>query len=560
MRYLFLLTALLLIPDMSHAQAVTALFGTQRFAPAHNHLVTGPLVQLQTNSGATLSFQQGAQFRVEENGDITLASGNLRIGPVAQGPINLTLPQGPITVTPNTALTVTADDTKSTGRIYHGEIIASGQTFTQGQGFVYAPSGPRGTFSPAAAQAPAYQPAQTPTPLPSQPRINLATVQSPSPQPDTPLPTPPEDEQPTAPEEPSEEPATETPAPQQPAVDEPAHEQPTPEEPAPEQPVSEEPVIEEPVQQEPIPQPEPEIQPEPQPEPQPQPQPEPEVQLPPTPVSLGNMLASFSQDIPNTPMPDHVNGTPSAFRFNAYTNGLHTLQQTETTTTGLNPVRLSIGTALNQDAFSLGTTAGLGRWVGGELVHTASRRNTLIQNFSTAQTEDGTTTTLPHSLHYVWGENATNVPTLGRVTYALAAATQPTYTGNLAGTAAGSFTGSLAIDFTTPVNDIVGTYHFNGMVTMPQTVQTETGPATVPTTYHLKTDIEGGSLSAATFTNPASLIVTAPTGAAACPTGCRGTVNAAGFGNGMAAVGTLYNINPTGETGITGAALFTTTP
>ncbi|RYD42235.1 MAG: hypothetical protein EOP85_11495, partial [Verrucomicrobiaceae bacterium] len=192
----FLALALLATPILAHAAPAKALFGTQRFTPAQNHHVTGPLVQLETQSGATLSFQQGAQFRINEDGTILLASGNLRIGPVANSPLTLTLPQGTVTVAPNTALTVTANAHNSTGRIYHGEVTSGRTTFSNGQGFVITPSGARGTFSPAAAQAPAFNTTEATT-------YPLIAYTQPQPetspeQPATP-PAAPQEEQPTTP-------------------------------------------------------------------------------------------------------------------------------------------------------------------------------------------------------------------------------------------------------------------------------------------------------------------------------------------------------------------------
>lgn len=526
--------ALLLTPTLAHAAPVKALFGTQRFSPQQNHRVTGPLVQLQTQGGATLSFQQGAQFKISEDGTITLASGNLRIGPVANTPINLALPQGNVTIAPNTALTITANATKSTGRIYHGEVTAEGTTFSQGQGFLITPSGARQTFTPAAAQAPTIHAAEATT----YPLIAYTQNQStpPAPQPEEEQ----EEEPATQPQPPAEEPTTPPDTTPQPQDDD------TPTPPVTPQPEDNTPPV---------------TPPETTTEPSTPPEPEPPVTiLPPVAVPVGNLMASFSEELTGIPMPDNIHGTPSTFRLNRYTNNQHELLQTETATLGVNPIRLNIGTALQADTFSIGPTAGLGRWVGGELLRTAGRQSSLINNTFAVPEADETTTLIPNSLHYVWGEKATNVPTSGRVTYSLAAATQPTYTGTSQALGAGSFTGNLSIDFETPVNSIVGVYHFNGTVTMPQTIQTETGQTTTNVNYNISTVTGGVPLSSNTFSNASPLTVTAPTGALACPSGCTGTVNAAGFGNGMSTVGTLYNINPTGPVGINGAALFTSTP
>ncbi len=524
--------AMLFLPVLAHAAPARALFGTQRFAPATNHQVTGPLVQLQTTGGATLSFQQGAQFKVDDDGTISLTSGNLRIGPVASTPLTLKLPQGVVTVAPNTALTITAQATKTTGRIYQGEATTQGTTFSNGQGFVLTPSGARGTFTPNAAQTPAPSPVTEATPA-THLAFNRPATPEPQPEPTQPEQTEPETstEQPPLPTTPEQE---DTPDPQ------------------PEIPPETQPETGTPTQ----PHNPPETGPEETPEEIPQPN------LPPVTIRASNVMASFSQQFGNVPQPDNIQANAGTFTLNAYQNGLHELLQTETTDTGTNAIRLSIGTALQADTFSTGGTAGLGRWVGGELLRTSGRQSSLINNTFVTVTADETTTIIPNSLHYVWGERSdpATIPTSGRITYALAAATQPTYTGTAQALGAGTFTGNLSIDFTTPVNSMVGTYHFSGAVTMPQTMQTETGPTTANVTYHIATDPAGIPLSSKSFANMGALSVAAPASALACPTGCTGTVNAAGFGNGMSSVGTLYAINPTGETGINGAALFTANP
>lgn len=80
------------------------------------------------------------------------------------------------------------------------------------------------------------------------------------------------------------------------------------------------------------------------------------------------------------------------------------------------------------------------------------------------------------------------------------------------------------------------------------------------TTYHMTTADTPVPFNVTAFSSPGDVKVTATPNATACPTGsCIGSVNIAGFGNGMTTAGALYTINPTGPVGIEGAALFTAT-
>lgn len=528
-----LLTLLLLTATTAHATPVKTLFGTQRFTPNNAHTVTGPLVQFQTPDGTTLSFQQGARFTIADNGTVTLTSGNLRVGPAGDQPLTVNLPQGPITVDPLTALTITADNTQSTGRVYHGNMRAEDRTFTTGEGFVIKPSGARGTFTPA--------PAQTPTPLSVEPAAGPTQSQ-----------TPPLNQQPSY-----QPPATTAQLPQQPSQ---------PEDPAtppvsnPEPPETTEPPVTNPPETEPPVTTDPEIPttPEPEPETQPEPEPEPEAEIP-TPIIRSGLLASFSDAELNQSAPDNIHAIPSTFQLSEYQNGTQTLDETRTNYFNITTSSLLRGTAENKDATSNGATAGLGRWVGGELIAVKNGATSFIPNYTTT-TEGEDTITTPNSIHYVWGEKATAIPTFGRISYNLFAATQPTYTGTTQSSEGGTFNGTLAINFAPQSDGAVGTYNFAGTVTMPQVTQTETGPATSTATYNISTMSPGVTIKGNSFNNMGNLAVTASQGAIACPNGCTGTINAGGFGQGMNTVGTLYNINPNGDIGINGAALFTAAP
>ena len=538
--------ALLALPLSTYAMPAMPLFGTQKFTPNTNHTVTGPLVQLQTATGSVLSFQQGARFKIDDTGTITLNSGNLRIGPVGNAPLTLNLPQGPVTVAPQTALTVTVQNNQTTGRIYQGNLEADGRTFSTGQGFMLNSSGAHGTFTPA--------PAQTPSPF------NLAALEpAAGPAPQTPPTTPqqPDLQRPFTPitvnpVQPTPKPGPETnPTPPQtgPAIT------PTPEpQPAP--------------QPEPQPQPEPvpTPQPEPTPSPQPEPTPEPEAQAPTT-ITRPGLYAAFSQDVEGIIKPDNNLSTTGNFLLSQFANGTQTLTESQS----VYPIsaitsRLNQGSALNLNATSHGTTSGLGRWVGGQLVaiNTAGPNlNVLPINNTTTTTEGGETIIHPNSLHYVWGELPTAIPTSGRLTYNLFSATQPTYTGSTGNTMAsqgGIFTGNLAIDFSHGSNGVIGTYHFNGTVSMPETTTAPDGTLANSTSTYTIANNPLGSTIRNNFANTDVLNVNATAGAAACPTGCTGTVNVAGFGVGVKDAGALYTINPGATTGITGAALFTAAP
>lgn len=553
-----LLTLALLTLPLAAPNALPAfpLFGTQRFTPNTAHTVTGPLVQLQTPGGSILSFQQGSQFKIDDTGTVTLTSGNLRVGPVGTTPLTLNLPQGPVTIAPLTALTVTVNGTQTTGRIYQGNLETEGRTFTTGQGFLLNASGAHGTFTPAPAQAPApvtitaLEPAAGPAT--STPPTNIlqpvlrpnATIQ-------------PAAQQPTTPTPPASQPEPATPQPQ------PEPEIQLPEPPAPE--IQPEPEIEQP-QPEPTPEPEitpePEPQPEPEitPEPEPQPEPEPEVQLPELPIQLPrqNLYTTFAQEIPGVALINAYNA-PTTHLISTFTNGTQTLDETSSRYLyGLTTTRLNRGSAANLNTANHGPTSGLGRWVGGDLIAITGNNVTTIANTTTV-TDGETTTILPNSLHYVWGERPTAPTTPGLITYNLFAATQPTYsgtTGNTLSSEGATFTGNLAIDFSPAPGGVVGTYNFSGNVAMPTITQTETGPETTTTNYALAT-LPGGGVLTTALTNTGTLTVNAPTGAAACPNGCTGSLNIAAFGEGMKDIGTTYTINPGAETSINGAALFT---
>lgn len=537
MKYLAALT-FLLIPT-ANAATVTPLFGTQNFTPDTLHTVTGPLVQLQTEGGTTLSFQQGARFPISTAGTVTLHEGNLRVGPAGTTPLQLNLPQGPITVAPLTALTVTAQPTQTSGRIYQGNLTANDRTFTTGEGFLLTPSGAHGTFTPAPAQAPAL--------------VNLDDI-APAAGPLTATP-PTTAGQPILLSSAKIRPTNTTNPTTQPPITEEPVTQPT--QPEPELPTT------------PTPEPEPELPTIPEPEtpviptiPTPQPEPEPITELPPTPITRSGLYAAWSEDL-GLPMPTNKGQSTGEFSLTKATDGTQYLEATQTKSFPT-VTTLSRGTALNLDATSHGSTSGLGRWVGGELVATITNPNDtttlpLTRTTTTYENPEAPTIT-PKSLHYVWGEKPTAIPTSGRLNYTLFSATQPTYTGTTLSSEGATFNGNLAIDFKPGFSGKIGTYHLNGTVTMPEVTQTETGPTTTNAVYTLSTATTGAPLVGTNFGNISTLNVTATPGATACPNGCSGTVNAAAFGVGAKDAGILYAINPTGPVGITGAAIFTSAP
>ncbi len=503
-----LLPSLALATTGANGYKVT--FGESDLTPEMPHHVTGPLLQVQSAGGTTLSFQQGSRFIITNDNGITLLSGNLRVGPAGGDMLLLTLPQGAATIAPLTALTITASAAQASGKVYQGQLVVSDKTFNTGQGFVLTRSGAQTTFTPAPAEAP------QPTTVAAQ--QTQATPESPSEEPTPPAPQP-EAEQPQTPTDPTPAPEPETPT------------GPTP----------------------PQPEPQPDPQPQPEPEPTPQPEPEPEPQTPAAPVlldsniTLTNAAIGFSRNMSEglTPGALQTKLVLDSFSDNSFApNTILTSRHNVTT-------RLLRGTSQLAEWSSHNAVAGIARWVGGSQMSVKGNTVTELPNSHVTETEDGPLTT-PHSLHMVWGEKGIAPTLTGTLTYTLAAATQPTYTDGTASDGA-TFTGNLAITFGRGFSGTVGTYQFEGEVTMPATA-----PESAPTTYQLSTAHTAVPFNTAAFTSPGDLTVTAPTGATACPTGsCTGTVNVAGFGNGMATAGALYSINPTGPVGIEGAALFT---
>ncbi len=497
---------ILLLATMATGPAHAALhvqFGEADLTPNTPVTVHGPLLQLQTGGGTTLSFQQGSRFLIAPGGRITLLSGNLRVGPAGGDTLALTLPQGPATIAPLTALTITAGPLQSSGKVYQGSVAFPTQTFQSGQGFTLTAQGPAATFTPA--------PAQTPQPQPSLPN---------TPEQQTSEPTP--NSQP----EPS-------PAPPQKS---PAEPEPTPE-------------VE----------PEPELEPQPNPQPNPQPdiisEPTP-TPLPPQPEVIStnytqtNMAIGFSQNMETALAP---NANVTTLTFDTFSDDTLAPNSILTSRFGLNPTRLSRGTATLAEWSSPNTTAGVARWVGGDFDVVQNNTLTTLPN-----TEDAGDDTIPLpprqnlSLHMVWGAAPTAIPTAGTLTYTLAAATQPTYTNGTPSPGA-TFSGNLSIAFKPGFSGQVGTYQFTGEVAMPAQSESDS-----PATYHMATAAKGIALSKNAFASPGTLAVTAAPGAVACPTGtCTGTVNVSGFGAGMAQAGAVYSINPQAPVGITGAALFT---
>lgn len=479
--------AFLLLPTLALAEYKIA-FGEGSTQSETEQTVTGPLLQLQSPGGTLVSFQKGARFRVGADNRITLLSGNLRIGPAGGDMLLLTLPQGNATVAPLTALTVTANGAQASGKVYQGQLTVADKSFQSGQGFVLTSNGAQPTFSPAPAQAP---------------------------QPETPAP------QPTA----SQQPVTEPSPPEEPAV-------PTPE---------------------PTPTPEPEPQPEPEPYPAPAPlpdlQPEPEPELPQAPLlldtatTLSGMVIGLSE---HTDTATTARTTHTSLRMNSYSNGTFSPHMVLTSRFGLNETRLLQGTATQAEWASVGAVAGLARWVGGNLQVVKNGVITELPNSTETETEP-----LAHSLHLVWGQTPSAIPTMGTLHYTLTTATQPTYT-NGTSTAGANFTGTLSLTFQPGYSGKIGTYAFTGTATVPA--------GETATTYHMTTGEAPVKLTATAFANQGALTVTANTAEApACPGGtCTGTVNVAGFGAGMATVGALYNINPNGPVALEGAALFTT--
>ncbi len=492
-----------LLPAVALADYKVA-FGDADLTPEVPHHVTGPLLQLQSAGGTTLSFQHGSHFVIGKGNRITLLSGNMRVGPAGGDMLLLTLPQGPATVAPFTALTITASAAQASGKVYQGQITVSDKTFNTGQGFVLTRSGAEATFSPAPAEAP--QP------------TTVATKQ-PTPQ--------------------TEEPETETP--QEPE---------TPTE-QPEQPEDE-------TGQPPIPQPEPAPQPEPElpSEPEVQPEPQPEPQTPAMPelldsnVTLNSAVIGFSRNMSSGMA---ANATHTSLLLDSFSDGSFAPNTVLTSRYGTNPTSLMRGTAQLAEWHSNANVAGIARWVGGSQMVVKGINVTELANHHTTQTEDGPLTT-PHSLHMVWGQTGVAPSLNGTLNYTLSAATQPTYTNGTPSDGA-TFTGNLSITFGKGYSGALGHYSFNGDVTMP--AASEDATATV---YHVNTPSNPVPFNAAAFTSPGDLQVTSTPNATACPTGsCTGTVNIAGFGNGMTTAGALYTINPTGAVGIEGAALFTAT-
>ncbi|TKW60441.1 MAG: hypothetical protein DI628_05905 [Blastochloris viridis] len=503
-----------LLPAIAFADYKVA-FGEADLTPEVPQHVTGPLVQLQSAGGTTLSFQQGSRFVIGKGNRITLLSGNMRVGPAGGDMLLLTLPQGPATVAPLTALTITASAAQASGKVYQGQITVSDKTFNTGQGFVLTRNGAESTFSPAPAEAP--QP------------TTVTTPQNQMPQPQTPA-----EEQPPAPQPETEQP----PQSQEPDVV-------TPQEPTPEQPTIPT-----------TPQPEPEPQPEPQPEPEVQTEPQPEPQTPSAPelldsnVTLNSAVIGFSRNMSEGLT---ANATQTKLLLDSFSDNTFA-PNTVITNRFATSTRLMRGTSQLAEWASNGNVAGIARWVGGSQMVVKGSAVTELANSHSTETENGPLTT-PHSLHMVWGQTGV-APTLnGTLNYTLAAATQPTYTDGTASDGA-HFTGNLSITFDKGYSGAIGHYSFNGEVTMPAS-----SPEANATTYTLTTANTPVPFNAAAFTSPGDLHVTSTPNATACPTGsCTGTVNIAGFGNGMGTAGALYTINPTGPVGIEGAALFTATP
>lgn len=573
----------LLTATTAYADMPTILFGQNNLSspltPNQPLTVAGPLVQLQMADGTILSLQQGSHFRLDSTGAVTFLSGNLRLGPSGNLPLPITLPTGPATIAPLTALTLTANNTETTGRIYHGSATLQGRIFSNGEGFRLTPSGPHGTFTPAPAQSPAYTnlaqiepaagpaPALTP-PTPAthtdltirQPRTPATTAQQPTQTP--PVETPPAENPPATSQPPQTDPTQPTDTP-------PTNDQPTQNPPADNPPVDNPPADTPPTgtpqQSEQTP---PADTPPPAETTQPDQPSQPEQEAPapevPTTKPQSGLYGAWSSTL-GVAQPNGTDAIPGTFTMAQYADGTEQLEATKATYLRTNISILQRGTASQMDVASDASTAGLGRWVGGQLTSisgaTAHPVATTFDNSTNTLNPDGTTTAYTNSLHYIWGEKPTAIPTSGHINYTLFAATQPTYTVQ-AGAATppsqgGTFAGNLSIDFAPTFGGKVGSYNLNGTVTMPETTQTASGPTTSNVTYRISTPQNGVPLSGDTF-SAGPLTVSAPTGALACPSGCTGTVNAAGFGAGVKDVGTIYAINPTGPVGIAGSAIFTT--
>ncbi|PZP39910.1 MAG: hypothetical protein DI585_02570 [Pseudomonas fluorescens] len=531
MKNYIVLSACVLAAGHAEASPLSHIFGKEQPAVGTPLQVEGPLLQVQTEGGTTLSFQHGSSFEVKDDGAVDLKKGNLRVGPAGGDTLKLALPNGEAEIEPLSAVTITVDKGKASGRVYQGSMNVMGRTFTSGEGFEVTAKGAHATFTPQPAQAPALNS----QPMPADegkvvvavtdktelkrwvPVYSMAGEDGPNKPNEMPQPTDPTPETPQP-----EIPPVTTPQPEVPGT------QPNPD--TPEVPVT---------------------------------PPDETPEVPTTPPDTPEIPQQVKRDIENasiafsgTDVSEGLEVRSGQMTLGAYVdeNGTLNMDSVESSVAGLDPVRLFKGTAEVRDVQQIGNTAGLGRWVGGHLVAVKNGMATDIANH-VVRGEGEEAVTIPNSVHFVWGERATQLPTSGRVEYALHSATQPTYSvrdGSAVPESTGNvFNGTLAVDFRRTYSGNAGTYHLNGAVTAAGENQV----------YTMATGAGGVGFKETQLSNLGGLNVTSGADAIACPGGtCSGTVNMLGFGTGMTQAGVAYSINPTGNVGMDGAALFVANP